>query len=128
MSVSNQIGLNSATALYLIDSRISLVDRQRFIKGLPPDSAWELLEDDRDALEQIRDIISGFSGLNSLHLIGHGAPGSLLLGNGSIDIATLHQQAIMLGKLARACRVMAIFCSMVVMSDQDKPARHLFKS
>jgi Ca2+-binding RTX toxin-like protein/methionine-rich copper-binding protein CopC len=86
-------------ALYLIDSRINLADRARLIADLPADGAWALLDDAHDGLGQIREMVANYSGLGSLHLIGYGSPGSLLLGSSDINLAVMQQHAADLAQI-----------------------------
>jgi hypothetical protein len=86
-------------ALYLIDGRISLADRARLIADLPADGAWAVLDDAHDGLGQIREMVANYSGLGSLHLIGYGSPGSLLLGSSDINLAVMQQHAADLAQI-----------------------------
>lgn len=86
-------------AIYLFDSRIRLADRERLIAGLPRDSLWSVLDDERDGLRQILDLLAGHSGLGAIHILGHGAPGTLILGSGAINLADIHQRSDDLAQL-----------------------------
>lgn len=83
----------SIPSLYLIDSRISQADRDRIVAGLSAQACF-VLNPDQDGLSQIRDLVAAHSGLTSLHLIGHGAPGALLLGSSEIALAGMGAQAL----------------------------------
>ncbi|MBU6162987.1 MAG: DUF4347 domain-containing protein, partial [Myxococcales bacterium] len=52
-----------------------------------------LLDPSVDALAQIHDIITRHSDISELHIISHGEPGSLLIGESRIDRATLQQNS-----------------------------------
>lgn len=82
--------------VFFIDSRLS--DQNLLIAGLPPDSAWFVLDPQRDGLLQIADGLAGYGALDSVQILSHGAPGQLLLGAGVVDLTSLAQQA---GTLAR---------------------------
>jgi hypothetical protein len=99
MTSSFQSNIQSIKALYLIDGRISLADRARLVAGLPADGAWAVLTDDRDGLVQIQEVLANYSGLNALHLIGHGSPGSVLLGATTLGLATIGQHAAQLAQI-----------------------------
>lgn len=48
-----------------------------------------ILQGDRDGVMQITEAIAARPGLNELHIIAHGCPGSLRLGNGYLNLQTL---------------------------------------
>ncbi len=70
-----------------IDSRISnyesLIDRQQV------DTQWVLLDADQDGLLQMRTALADYSGLDAMHVISHGAPGTLYLGSTVLDSENL---------------------------------------
>ena len=52
-----------------------------------------LLDTQQEGFDQISKILSGYSGLDALHLISHGNAGQIHIGNGIIDLATLDAKA-----------------------------------
>ena len=70
-----------------IDSRISnyesLIDRQQV------DTQWVLLNADQDGLLQMQTALANYSGLNAIHVISHGARGTLYLGSTVLDSENL---------------------------------------
>ena len=52
-----------------------------------------LLDARQDGLDQLGVILSGYSGLDAVHLISHGDTGEIHIGNGTVDLATLQAQA-----------------------------------
>jgi len=52
-----------------------------------------LLDASRDGIEQLTDILSGYSGLDAVHLISHGSDGAVSLGNTILNNETLLEQA-----------------------------------
>ena len=52
-----------------------------------------LLDARQDGLDQLGGILSGYSGLDAVHLISHGGTGEIHIGNGTVDLATLEAQA-----------------------------------
>jgi len=51
-----------------------------------------LLDSSRDGIEQLTDILSGYSGLDAVHLISHGSDGAITLGNTTLNSETLMEQ------------------------------------
>ncbi|WP_306606647.1 ELWxxDGT repeat protein, partial [Azonexus sp.] len=70
-------------SLILIDSQ--LPDLATLQAGLPGDAEVHLLSPLQDGLTQLSEILDGRSDIASLHLITHGAPGQLFIGNSSVD-------------------------------------------
>ena len=82
------------TQVFFIDGAVP--DSASLIASLPPDAIYFILDTDHDGLQQIADLLYGYSGLDAIHLISHGAAGSLQLGNSFINAATLgaHSEAL----------------------------------
>lgn len=77
----------SAPVLVIIDSEVA-ADFD-FTAAVPENADLVLLEQGRDPIDQINQILSRRQNLTSLHLISHGQSGELLLGGRLIDAETL---------------------------------------
>ncbi|MEG3927130.1 MULTISPECIES: DUF4347 domain-containing protein [unclassified Microcoleus] len=68
----------SRSAIAFIDSQVE--DYQSLIAGVTPGTEVVVLDGDRDAIDQITEVLGDRSNIDSIHIISHGAPGSLQLG------------------------------------------------
>ncbi|MBW4694871.1 MAG: DUF4347 domain-containing protein [Lyngbya sp. HA4199-MV5] len=75
------------TTLVVIDQCIE--DYIELVAGLAPAAAVLILDPQQDGVDQITTACSLYPQLNSLHLVSHGAPGCLYLGNTQLSLATL---------------------------------------
>ncbi|MDD4948596.1 DUF4347 domain-containing protein [Sulfuricurvum sp.] len=71
------------TPLYIIDSKVT--DQERIIASLESGARYYVLEADKNGLEQIANILSGYNDVESLHIISHGESGSITLGNVTLN-------------------------------------------
>lgn len=76
-----------AKKIILIDSAVP--DFNLILADLGPDSSYYILDNTRDGLSQMADILSGYAGLDSIHIFSHGSSGNLQLGNSFITPYTL---------------------------------------
>ena len=76
-----------ATNVAFIDA--SLPDVELLIGALPSATEVHLLPSDRDGMEFIAQTLIGRSGIETLHLLCHGAPGALHLGTATLQRANL---------------------------------------
>ena len=76
-----------ATNVAFIDA--SLPDVELLIGALPSATEVHLLPSDRDGMEFIAHALIGRSGIETLHLLCHGAPGALHLGTATLQRANL---------------------------------------
>jgi uncharacterized repeat protein (TIGR01451 family) len=82
-----------------VDDRKSLIDR------VIPGTEVVILDATRDGIEQITEVLEGYpTGIESLHLVAHGQPGSLRLGNSQLSCQTLPQYASTLKRWGRAVK------------------------
>ncbi|WP_172642155.1 DUF4347 domain-containing protein [Cylindrospermum stagnale] len=84
----------SATRLVFIDSQVE--DYQSLIAGVLPETSVVVLEADRDGIEQISQVLASHQKVNSLHIVSHGAPGRVQLGNSQLSNKTLNRYAAQL--------------------------------
>jgi Ca2+-binding RTX toxin-like protein len=85
------VSSNTFARLVLIDSTVG--DRQTLINSVAPGTAVMVLDADRDGVEQITAALAVVDGLESLHIVSHGTPGCLSLGNTQLSLSTLSQYA-----------------------------------
>src|SRR4028119_799440 len=75
-NLNNQV-LGSAIAF--IDTQVE--NYQSLIAGVTPGTEVVVLDGNKDAIDQITQILRDRTNIDSIHIISHGAPGSLQLGN-----------------------------------------------
>ncbi|MFT5417077.1 MAG: hypothetical protein ACI915_003413, partial [Gammaproteobacteria bacterium] len=56
-----------------------------------------LLDDTRDGIEQISEILAGYDSLDAMHIISHGDDGTIDLGNTQLDLGSLNANAEAIG-------------------------------
>ncbi len=80
--------------IYFIDSAVS--DSDILLAGLATDAVCYRLDANRDGLQQMADILAGYSGLKAIHVISHSSPGCLQLGHGWVTEDSLdgHRAAL----------------------------------
>jgi Ca2+-binding RTX toxin-like protein len=88
-SVSSQTV--SAKSIVFIDAAVS--DRQTLINSVAPGTVVVTLEPIRNGVEQITETLAHLDSIESLHIVSHGEPGSLLLGSGELSLNTLAEYA-----------------------------------
>lgn len=86
----------SPVHLVIVDARVP--DLTRLIEALPIHTKVVVLPHNKDALSQLRRVVSIDSNptvhprpIAGLHLVGHGQPGRLLLGSGWLDANSIEQ-------------------------------------
>jgi hypothetical protein len=82
---------HGASSLAFIDGGLS--DLDTLIAGLPAGSHYVVLDPNRDGVEQMAEALAGYHDLQAIHVVSHGAPGSLKLGTASLNEASLSQYA-----------------------------------
>ena len=75
------------SAIAFIDSQVA--DYQSLIAGVTQGTEVVVLDGHRDAIDQITEILAFRTNIDSIHIVSHGAPGSLQLGNGSLSAGNL---------------------------------------
>jgi hypothetical protein len=83
------------------------VDRQLYnvpqlLAHVKPDSRVVLLEGDRDGIEQISQVLQKQQSIREIHLVSHGSPDCLYLGNSRLSLETLPRYAALLGQWREA--------------------------
>ncbi|MEH2286309.1 DUF4347 domain-containing protein, partial [Nostoc sp.] len=90
----------SANRLVFIDSQVE--NYQTLVAGVLPNSFVVVLDNDQDGIEQINQVLASHQGVNSIHIISHGAPGRVYLGNSQLSNETLNYYAAQLTGWANA--------------------------
>lgn len=69
----------SVTNIVFFDSRVP--ELETLASSLNVDSAWFILDAEKDGIRQMHQVLASYADLNSIQVISHGAIGSLFLGN-----------------------------------------------
>jgi|GEM_PF-3431786 len=85
-SITNSAS-TSSTQVIFIDSRVQ--DIGSLLAGFAADAEVHVLDAGQDGLTQINQVLAGRSGLDAIHLIGHGSAGSATLGSTSLTNVNL---------------------------------------
>ena len=78
-------------ALIVIDPGVE--DYQTLAAGAIAGATVAILDADRNGVEQITELLETHSDIQSLHLVSHGAPGCLYLGNAQLTLETIDRYA-----------------------------------
>jgi hypothetical protein len=81
----------NATAYVFIDR--SIQDYQNLLASVKPGYRTVLLESDHDGIVQISEVLQKSREVGEVHLVAHGSPGCLYLGNTRLDLTHLEQYA-----------------------------------
>jgi len=91
---------DSGDSVVFIDSRIS--NLEMVVAGLAAGTRWVIVNSEQDGITQIAAALQGTSNLQSIQVLSHGGPGSLLLGSGNISSSTLQSQSALLASIGAA--------------------------
>ncbi|MEH2461293.1 DUF4347 domain-containing protein [Nostoc sp.] len=80
-----------ATQLVFIDSQVE--NYQSLVAGVLPNTTVVVLDPNRDGIEQISQVLASHQEVNSLHIVSHGAPGRVYLGNSQLSHEMLNRYA-----------------------------------
>ncbi|MEG4069894.1 DUF4347 domain-containing protein, partial [Microcoleus sp. Pol11C2] len=80
-NLNNQVSVRS---IAFIDPLVE--NYQSLVAGVKPGTEVVVLDGNRDAIAQITDILALRTNIDSIHIVSHGAPGSLQLGDGSLSL------------------------------------------
>ncbi|ELR98279.1 DUF4347 domain-containing protein [Gloeocapsa sp. PCC 73106] len=83
--------LISQPTLVVIDAEIENIEL--LATGLSPSARLLILNPDRDGVQQITAALKRFPDVSSLHLVSHGTPGCLYLGNIRLNLETIANYA-----------------------------------
>ena len=85
------LNLDTMQTLIFIDSTVT--DYQSLIAGAVPNSKVVILNGGEDGVAQITSALQQHSHINNLHIVSHGSPGCLYLGNSQLSLQTLDYYA-----------------------------------
>ncbi|MEH2110959.1 DUF4347 domain-containing protein [Nostoc sp.] len=88
------------TRLVFIDPQVD--DYQSLVMGVLPDTSVIVLDANQDGIKQISQVLESHQEINSLHIVSHGAPGCIYLGNSQLNNQTLNHYAAQLMGWANA--------------------------
>ncbi|MEG4142117.1 DUF4347 domain-containing protein [Microcoleus sp. Pol7_B1] len=74
----------SVRSIAFIDTQVE--DYQSLIAGVTPGTEVVVLDGNRDAIDQITDILRARTNIDSIHIVSHGSSGSLQLADGSLSL------------------------------------------
>ncbi|WP_143437449.1 DUF4347 domain-containing protein, partial [Hydrocoleum sp. CS-953] len=77
----------NAREIVVIDGGVD--DYQQLLQGLKPGIYGMVLNPHRDGVQQITQILRNYRGIETLHILSHGSPGCLHLGNIQLSLETL---------------------------------------
>ncbi|MEH2379699.1 MAG: DUF4347 domain-containing protein [Nostoc sp.] len=79
------------TRLVFIDPQVEKY--QNLVAGVLPNTTVIVLDADQNGIEQISQVLATHRVINSLHIVSHGAPGQVYLGNSQLSHETLNRYA-----------------------------------
>ncbi|MEG3909723.1 DUF4347 domain-containing protein, partial [Microcoleus sp. w2-18aC6] len=78
---NNQV---SPSSIAFIDTQVE--NYQSLVAGVKPGTEVVVVDGNKDAIDQITQILALRTNIDSIHIVSHGAPGSLQLGDGSLSL------------------------------------------
>ena len=78
-----------AASFLFIDARVPDIDT--LLAGFPPEAEVMLLDLAQDGVQQIAAVLAGQSDIDAIHIISHGAEGTLFLGDAVLNSSSLAQ-------------------------------------
>ncbi|WP_413162054.1 cadherin domain-containing protein [Capilliphycus salinus ALCB114379] len=88
------ISLNSSKTLVFIDANVD--DYEYLVAGVKSGIEIEILNSDRDGIEQITACLFTRPNIESVHIVSHGSPGCLYIGNTQLNLNTFERYANLL--------------------------------
>ena len=85
-------GINCITDLVFIDSQIE--DYQSLVNGVLPGVKAVVLNSRENGVDQITRVIGRYFHISSVHIVSHGRPGCLYLGNGQLNLDNINHNYI----------------------------------
>lgn len=96
MAISVNHSQNSNNGIVFIDPTVT--DYQSLIDGVTPGNEVVVLDSNRDGVLAIAQALQGRSNITSVHIVSHGSPGCLYLGNAQLSLDTFNRYATQLQK------------------------------
>ena len=87
--VTNSIEVSIANPYELVVIDAGIDDYQQLLQGLKPGIYGMVLNPEQDGVQQITQILRNYRGIKTLHILSHGSPGCLHLGNTQLSLETL---------------------------------------
>lgn len=91
-----------SSSIVFIDSRVT--QPECLIETFGAGVDWVVLTADQDGLDQITTYLAGTTNLDSIQIVSHGSPGSLLIGDSSIGSTTLDARASALAQIGSSLK------------------------
>jgi hypothetical protein len=86
--MTNTKNYNTATTLVFIDSGVD--DYQYLQQGVIAPAEAYIIDQENDGIEQISQALKQYQNIDAVHIISHGSPGCLYLGNSQLSLDTLN--------------------------------------
>ncbi len=87
---------NATTNRELVFIDADVIDPKKLLIGLKQGVETIILDRDRDGIEQITSALSSRNNISAVHIVAHGKPGLLTLGNTKLDVAGLDDKSALL--------------------------------
>ena len=88
------------SAIMFVDPAVA--DWDNLVKGVKPGIEVIILDRGRDGVKQISEVLDARTGITSVHIVSHGSPGSLKLGNTQLNRDNLDKYGSLLQQWRRA--------------------------
>ncbi|MEB3279248.1 MAG: DUF4347 domain-containing protein, partial [Lyngbya sp.] len=88
------MSFNPSQTLVFIDANVD--EYQHLVQGVKPGIEVEILDAHRDGIEQITAFLFTRPHIETVHIVSHGSPGCLYLGNAELSLDTLENYANLL--------------------------------
>mgnify|MGYP002777018601 CR=1 FL=1 len=85
---------NSQKAIVFIDAAVA--DYQSLVAGVNPDTEVIIIDAAKDGIYLMTDVLASRSDISAVHIVAHGSPGCLYLGNSQLSLDTLSRYAAQL--------------------------------
>ncbi|WP_016951089.1 DUF4347 domain-containing protein [Anabaena sp. PCC 7108] len=86
--------INQTTTVVFIDSAVS--DYQTLQTGVVEGVKAVILSPNRDGIEEITDFLQQHPQISTVHIVSHGSPGCLYLGNSQLNLSNIRKYAALL--------------------------------
>ncbi len=92
--------MNARHEMVFVDTR--LANYQTLLQEVPSDAEVYLLDASRDGLTQILESLSGRSGIDAIHVLGHGSSGEMQFGTTTLEANNLASYQTQLAQLGQS--------------------------
>ncbi len=94
--------MSAATPVQFLFVDAAVTGFESLLANVDPSIQVVRLNADEDGLAQMARALAGHSGVEAVHVVSHGGPGALMLGNGSVDSASLDTHGAALAAIRAA--------------------------